>query len=111
MICPLYSNDDLFLAEMDGDEQILNFSQFISDLNFSGLLTHKTAIGVVAYVDENGTKRLSPKQMKVLSMTLKEFSKKTCARCQSEIGLDELFESNFNKGLCNYCQNAMSKDD
>ena len=107
---PLYNNGDLFLAEKYGDEHILNFSQFINDLNFSDLLTHKKAIEVVAYVDKNGTIGLSSKQNNVLSMTLKGFNKKTCNRCQCSIELDELVMAYSNGDLCSYCAYSMSKD-
>jgi hypothetical protein len=69
-----------------------------------------TALGITKLVIDKGIDSLSEKQAYVFeTFVLKEYTKKECSRCSSEIPWSEMYEAVFEGGMCGYCNHILEK--
>lgn len=88
-------------GDVDTSYDIREFETFLNKLIEEDLLEDDAELGILKFVLDNGTERLSSKQLFRLEEVIKRTSKK-CSRCEEEFTWTEL---NAMEGdLCASCQ-------
>lgn len=109
MSIPVYSKSDAYNAHIDGEDRITNFEEFILLLIENDDFQNAKEAGIVAFVKNEGTSALSPKQLYVLEKIVSRYNDKECVICGEKIPLNEVFDDN--DGYCSYHKYVMDKDD
>lgn len=91
MIYPIYNKTSLYHALRDGNSEIMEFSEFITNAIEEQIASHTAESGILAKVKSEGTEGLSPAQGKVLSNLIKPYTEKRCKICSSKIPMNEVF--------------------
>lgn len=108
---PEYNMNDIRMAEREGEFYYLEFHEFISQLLDRDLYENDTERGILAYIKDNGTDRLSAKQGYRLNKILERYNNEECNICGEKIPLNEVLDLDDNDGLCSYHKHQMDKDD
>ncbi len=111
MEIPEYNKNSLFLAQRDGDHYYTEFAEFISQVLERDLYEDDVERGILAYVNDNGTEKLSDKQMFRLKQIVERYANEECLICSESIPLSEALDIEENNGLCSYHKYQMDKDD
>lgn len=111
MELPEYNKGSLYLAKRDGDHYYTEFAEFISQLIERDLYDDDVERGILAYVKENGTDKLSDKQKYRLEQIVDRYAHEECSICSEPIPLNEALDIDENDGLCSYHKHQMDKDD
>lgn len=111
MEIPEYNMNGLRMAEKDGEFYHSDFADFISQLIDRDMIDDDTERGILAFVNDNGTEKLSPKQKFRLEKILERYADEKCKICGCEIPIDEVLDIDENDGLCSYYKHQMDKDD
>ncbi|GEM_PF-2976189 len=107
---PIYNKSDLHFAERDGNQEVIEFADFISQLINADVVDHPVEEGIISLVNDVGTQKLTLKQSKVLEKIVYRYSNTVCRICGENISLsDALFLDG--KGLCIYHNQQLSKED
>jgi hypothetical protein len=105
---PIYDKGDMFFAEKDGDTVITEFADFISQIVDNQIAENKIEAGILAFVNENGTKSLSDKQSFIFKKIIKPYMDMSCMVCGGNIPMNDVFEDL--DGLCSYHAATLHKD-
>lgn len=111
MDIPEYNMDSLKMAERDGEFYHTDFASFISQLIERDMVDDSTERGILAFVNDNGTEKLSDKQKFRLQKIVERYGREECKICGEKIPLDQVLDIDENDGLCSYHKHQMDKDD
>lgn len=107
---PVYNASDLHNAMQDGNHELLEFTEFLSQLSEQEILDNTTEKGILAFVQSKGTEELSTNQAKVLDIILARYDNQECKLCGEKIPLNEVLFLDENDGFCSYHKHMMDKE-
>lgn len=110
MEIPEYNINDLKMAERDGEFIYVEFDDFVNGLIDRDMIDDTAEKGILAFVKENGTAKLSPKQKYRLEKIVEEYGTESCTICSEEIPFNEVLDFDENDRLCGYHKHQMDKD-
>jgi hypothetical protein len=109
---PIYNASDLAVADHDGDEAVIVFSDFINQLIDTEEDLTTAEERVVNIVNNQGTEGLSSAQRNILTQIVERYEGNECITCGTKIPLNEAIHFlNFGDGLCSYHEYTSSKED
>ena len=111
MEIPEYNTNSLKMAEADGEFHHTDFAEFISQLIDRDMIDDSAERGILAFVKDNGTDKLSDKQKFRLEKIVQRYADVRCKICGEEIPINEVIDIDDNDGLCSYHKHQMDKDD
>ena len=111
MEIPEYNESDLKMAERDGEFIYTEFDDFINGLIDRDMIVDPAEKGILAFVRDNGTEKLSTKQRFRLEKIVQKYGTEFCKICSNEIPFNEVLDIGENDGLCSYHKHQMDKDD
>jgi hypothetical protein len=88
-----------------------DFNDFLKELLDGQMLGDSAAEGITKLVIDKGYDSLSDKQRYVFDKAIGEHFTDECSRCGLDIPWTEMTATEFNGGMCGWCQQLSRHDD